>query len=59
MLQAIPCPAGCLLRTQKKRPPHPLRCSSLPGEPPPLGHFVFNAFSNPSRGVTYTVVYTS
>ena len=58
MLQVVPCPAGYLPRAQKKRPPHPLRCSSLPGEPP-LDHFVFSAFSSPSRGVTYTVVYTS
>ncbi len=25
----------------------------------PLSYFIFSAFSSPSRGVTYTVVYTS
>ena len=58
MLQIVPCPAGCLLRAQKKEAAASAQMQQPPGGAP-LGHFVFSAFSSPSLGVTYTVVYTS
>ena len=51
MLQAIPCPAGFRPQAQKKE----AAASALMQQPPggaPLDHFVFSAFSSPSRGVT-------
>ena len=58
MPQIVPCPAGYLPPGTKKE----AAASALMQQPPggaPLGHFVFSAFSSPSLGVTYTVVYTS
>ena len=53
----LPAPAGSASGHKKEA-----AASALMQQPPggaPLDHFVFSAFSSPSRGVTYTVVYTS
>ena len=52
-----PAPPGAAPGNKKEA-----AASALMQQPPggaPLSYFVFSAFSSPSRGVTYTVVYTS